>query len=170
MLRSNARERPPGWNNNYVVSACFGTAVEHGDKGMLSDLPRIWKRPITFSRVNNAESSRRQLKENRQIVKETFHFFFKALDLFWQMTKSVVRRGTTLPRVRPSPTLAHKAKGYAFTAHKNIPPHIIPAGSGGGEMKDWQRPNPVSLRDHDETMCNQVLYLVKKLSQWKFTG
>lgn len=125
MLRSNARERPPGWNNNYVVSACFGTAVERGDKGMLSDLPRIWKRPITFSRENNAESSRWQLKENRQIVKETFHFFFKALDLFWQMAKSVVRRGTTLPRVRPSPTLAHKAKAQVtlFQNTKIPPPH-----------------------------------------------
>ena len=105
-------------------------------------------------------------------MKETFHFFFKALDLFWQMAKSVVRRGTTLPRVRPSSTLAHKAKAQVtlFQHTKISHPHTIPAGSGGGEIKDWQRPNPVSLRDHDETMCNQVLHLVKKLSQWKFTG
>lgn len=105
-------------------------------------------------------------------MKETFHFFFKALDLFWQMAKSIVRRGTTLPRVRPSPTLAHKAKPQVtlFQHTKISHPHIIPtssAGSGGGEMKDWQRPNPASLRDHDETMCNQVLHLVEKISQWK---
>ena len=131
MLRSN-RERPPGWNNSYVVSAlilpwnvgtkeCWVTCQEFESVR--------WPSPGKTS-LKARDDSKKKIGKS---WKRPFNFL-KVLDLFWQMAKSIVSSGTTLPRLRPSPALAHKAKAHVITLfqHTKISHPTSPSREGRG--------------------------------------